>query len=95
LRIFWCPQLLTVPHAQHRGKVRVVNDCSVEERAYIKILAAGKHMTTSEYFLSMAKEELASKSKVPNKTTLSAHQDALDAEGTAYDSMDHFGLIWG
>ena len=36
----------------------------------------------------MAKEELAS--KVPNKTTLSAHKEALEGGGTSYDSMDAF-----
>lgn len=76
--------------AQHHQKVRVVIDCSMEERAYIKMLAARKHMTISEYFLSMAKKELESKSKVPNKTTLAAHREALDGGGTAYDSMDDF-----
>jgi len=47
-------------------------------------------MTINEYFLSMAKEALASKSKVPNKTTVAAHQEALDGGGTACDSMDDF-----
>ena len=41
------------PHQQ--GKVRVVIECSLDERAYIKMLAARKHMTISEYFLSMEK----------------------------------------
>lgn len=76
---------------QHRhNKVRVVIDCSVEERAYIKMLAARKHMTISEYFLSFAKEELGSKPKIPNKTTLEAHQEALEDGGTSYESMDDF-----
>lgn len=75
---------------QHHHKVRVVIDCSAEERAYIKMLAARKHMTISEYFLSFAKEELASKPKIPNKTTLEAHQEALEGGGTSYESMDDF-----
>lgn len=81
--------------AQHHGKVRVVIDCSVEERAYIKMLAARKHMTISEYFLSITKEELSRKSLVPNKTTLAAHQEALDGGGTAYNSMDDFWTDMG
>jgi hypothetical protein len=75
---------------QHRHKVRVVIDCSAEERAYIKMLAARKHMTISEYFLSFGMEELASKPKIPNKTTLEAHQEALEGGGTSYESMDDF-----
>ena len=54
------------------------------------MLAALKRMTISEYFLSMAKEELASRSKDPNNKTLAAHQEALASGGTAYDSMDDF-----
>jgi hypothetical protein len=84
---------MTAQH--HREKVRVVIDCSAEERAYIKMLAASKHMTISEYFLSLAKEELENKSKIPNKTTLEAHQEALDGKGTAYDSMDDFWVDMG
>jgi hypothetical protein len=75
---------------QHHHKVRVVIDCSAAERAYIKMLAARKHMTISEYFLSFAKEELASKPKIPNKTTLEAHQEALEGGGTSYESIDAF-----
>lgn len=75
---------------QHRHKVRVVIDCSPEERAYIKMLAARKQMTISEYFLSFAKEELSSKTKIPNDTTLKAHREALKDGGTSYDSMDDF-----
>lgn len=74
----------------HPHKVRVVIDCSTQERAYIKMLAARKQMTISEYFLSFAKEDLVKKSKIPNQTTLEAHQEALEGGGTSYDSMDDF-----
>jgi hypothetical protein len=77
-------------HQRHHEKVRVVIDCTSEERAYIKMLAARKHMTISEYFLSFAKEELAGRPKIPNKTTLDAHQEALEGGGTSYESMDDF-----
>jgi hypothetical protein len=81
--------------AHHHERVRVVIDCSVEERAFIKMLAAQKHLTISEYFLSMAKKELENKSKIPNDVTLAAHQEALDGGGTAYDSMDDFWADMG
>ncbi len=58
---------------QHHEKVRVVIDCSSEERAYIKMLATRKHMTISAYFLSLAMEEIENKFIVLNKTTLAAH----------------------
>lgn len=77
-------------HKHHHEKVRVVIDCTQEERAYIKMLAAQKRMTISEYFLSFAKDELAGKLKIPNETTLEAHQEALEGGGTSYESMDDF-----
>lgn len=52
-------------------------------------------MTISEYVLSLTKEELAGNSKIPNKTTLEAHQEALDGKGTVYDSMDDFWTDMG
>lgn len=75
---------------QNENKVRVVIECSLEERACIKMLAACKHETISEYFLSKVKEDLASKPKIPNKTTLEAHQDVLDGKSISYDSMEDF-----
>lgn len=77
-------------HQHHHERVRVVIDCTLEERAYIKMLAAKKHMTISQYFLSFAKKEIFRKSKIPNKTTLDAHQEALEGGGTSYESMDDF-----
>lgn len=84
---------MTTP--QHHQKVRVVIDCSQEERAYIKMLAARKHMTISEYFLSFARDELAEKARIPNKTTLDAHKEALEGDGTSYDSMSDFWADMG
>lgn len=74
----------------HQDKVKVVIDCSVEERAYIKMLAAHKHMTISEYFLSFAKGELAEKSRIPNKETLASMKELDEGGGTEYTSMDAF-----
>lgn len=79
----------------HHDRVKVVIDCSIEERAYIKMLAARRHMTISEYFLSFAKKELSTRPKIPNKTTLAAHQEALDGGGTEYASMDDFWTDMG
>jgi len=81
-------------HKQHH-KVRLVIDCSIEERAFVKMLAARKHMTISEYFLSFAKEELSGKPKIPNETTLEAHNEALNDGGTAYETMDDFWVDMG
>ena len=75
---------------QHSHKVRVVIDCSENERSHIKMLAARKHMTISEFFLSYTKRELSRILKIPNETTLKAHQEALEDGGTSYESMDDF-----
>jgi|EndMetStandDraft_5_1072996.scaffolds.fasta_scaffold38331_4 alpha-mannosidase len=78
------------PHHQH-DKVRVVIECSLDERACIKMLAARKHMTISEYFLSMAKEEMIRKQpNLPNKETLAAMNELDEGGGHSFDSMEDF-----
>lgn len=74
----------------HHDKVRVVIECSTDERAYIKMLAARKHMTISEYFLSMAKEEMTKKTKTPNKETLAAMKELDEGGGHSFESLDDF-----
>lgn len=76
-------------HHQY-DKVRVVIECSLNERACIKMLAARKHMTISEYFLSMAKEEMVNKPKIPNKETLAAMKELDEGGGHSFESMEDF-----
>lgn len=71
-------------------KVRVVIECSMNERACIKMLAARKHMTISEYFLSMAKEEMTQKTKIPNKETLKAMKELEEGGGHSFESLEDF-----
>ncbi len=48
-------------------------------------------MTISEYFLSMAKKELANKSKkIPNKETLAAMKELDEGSGHSFESMEDF-----
>lgn len=81
--------MATQQHHQS-DKVRVVIECTLDERAYIKMLAARKHMTISEYFLSMAKEEMPKKSKIPNKETLAAMKELDEGGGHSFDSIEDF-----
>lgn len=74
----------------HHDKVRVVIECTLDERAHIKMLAARKHMTISEYFLSMAKKEMSSKHKIPNKETLAAMKELDEGGGHSFESLDDF-----
>lgn len=75
---------------QESDKVRVVIECSLNERACIKMLAARKHMTISEYFLAMAKKEMTVKSKTPNKDTLAAMKELDEGDGHAFESIEDF-----
>lgn len=79
----------TEPHHQH-NKVRVVIECTLDERARIKMLAARKHMTISEYFLSMAKKEMTTKTKIPNKDTLAAMKELDEGGGHSFESIEDF-----
>ena len=75
---------------QGKNKVRVVIECSLDERAYIKMLAARKHMTISEYVLSIAKKEAPQKSKAPNKETFEAMKELDEGKGHSFESLDDF-----
>lgn len=77
------------PNHQH-DKVRVVIECSVKERACIKMLAARKQMTISEYFLSKAKEEILKSSKTSRKTTLEAMKELDGGGGHSFGSLEDF-----
>jgi hypothetical protein len=63
------------------------------------MLAARKHMTLSEYFLSMVKSDIAAmpkapsktkKAKTPNKKTLEAMKELDEGGGYSFDSFDDF-----
>ena len=75
---------------QSHDRTKVTFDCSVEEKTYIKMLAAKANMTLGEFVLSYLRTDFPSKKKKPNKTTLAAHKDALKGKGTRYENMDDF-----
>lgn len=79
---------------QHHDKVRVVIECSLDERACIKMLAARKHMTISEFVLSMARDEmvekLPGKSKMPNKKTKAAMKELEEGGGHSFKTLEDF-----
>lgn len=75
---------------QHHNKVRVVIECTLDERAYIKMLAARKQMTISEYFLSIAKKEMTRKTKIPNQETLAAMKELDEGGGHSFESLEDF-----
>lgn len=68
-------------------KVKVTIECTPDERAYIKMLAAKAHLNLSEFILSYLRSDFPRK---PNKDTLKAHEEALRGEGTDCKNLDDF-----
>lgn len=73
----------------HHNKAKVTIDCTVDERAYIKILAAKAHMNLSEFILSYLRKDFPQERK-PNKTTLDAMRESKDGKGIKCDSIEDF-----
>lgn len=82
----------TQSHAQnphHSDKAKVTIDCTVDERAYIKMLAAKAHMNLSEFILSYLRKDFPQEKK-SNKTTLDAMRESKEGKGIKCDSMEDF-----
>ena len=73
-------------HAHH-DKVKVTIECTADERAYIKMLAAKAHLNLSDLVLSYLRTDFPRK---PNKETLKAHEEALNGGGVDCDNLDDF-----
>jgi hypothetical protein len=76
----------THSHA-HNEKVKVTIECTPDERAYIKMLAAKAHLNLSDLILSYLRTDFPRK---PNKETLEAHEEALKGGGVDCESLDDF-----
>ena len=76
----------THSHAHH-DKVKVTIECTADERAYIKMLAAKAHLNLSDLVLSYLRTDFPRK---PNKETLKAHEEALNGGGVDCDSLEDF-----
>lgn len=73
---------------RHRSKAKVTIDCTVDERAYIKMLAARAHMNLSEFVLSYLRKDFPQEK--PNKTTLDAMRESKTKKGIKCDSLEDF-----
>lgn len=84
-------------HSQHRhGKVRLTVECSFDERTYIKMLAAKKHMTISEFLLASVREMIpCSPAHEPNAETIEALQDSREGKLESYKNLDEFWKAMG
>ncbi len=80
----------------HSEKVRLTVECSVDERTYIKMLAAKKHMTISELLLASLREILPRKnSKEPNAETIESLKESRKGKLESYKTVDDFWKAMG
>ena len=66
---------MTMQSYQHHHKVRVVIECSSVERARLKMRAAQKHMTLSQYVLDVTKEDI---------------RELEESDSHSFESLDDF-----
>lgn len=72
----------------HHDRAKVTIDCTVDERAYIKMLAAKAHMNLSEFILSYLRKDFPE--KTPNKETLEAMKESEEGRGIKCESIEDF-----
>lgn len=77
----------------HREKVKMTIECTPDERAYIKMLAAKAHLNLSDLVLSYLSKDFPSRK--PNKETLAAMKKLDEGGGIEYTSMDDFWADMG
>lgn len=77
-------------HAQnHHDRAKVTIDCTADERAYIKMLAAKARMNLSEFILSYLRKDFPQDRKT-NKVTLDAMRESKEGKGMKCESMEDF-----
>ena len=75
----------------HHEKVRLTVECSLDERMYIKMLAAKKHMTISELLLSSFRKLMPpTRSAEPNAETREALKESREGKLESYKTLDDF-----
>lgn len=77
-------------HSQsHHDKVKVTFECTLDERMYIKMLAAKAHLNLSDFILSHLRSDFPQERK-PNKETVEAIQELKEGRGIKCESIDDF-----
>lgn len=71
----------------HYDKVKMTIECTPNERAYIKMLAAKEHLNLSDLILSYLRKDFP---HIPNKETQAAIKELDDGGGHSFDSIDDF-----
>lgn len=88
---------MSAQHQQHHhDKVRLTVECTIDERTYIKMLAAKKHKTISEFLLTPLRESMPSpKVKKPNDETAKALKESREGKLESYKTLDDFWNAMG
>jgi hypothetical protein len=76
----------------NQEKVKVTIECTPDERAYIKMLAAKAHLNLSELVLSYLRTDFPRR---PNKETLASMNELDEGKGIVYESIDDFWAAMG
>lgn len=77
-------------------KVRLTVECSFEERTYIKMLAAKKHVTISELLLAPLRSKLPlKKAHKPNAETIKALKESREEDLESYETVEDFWIAMG
>lgn len=80
----------------HRDKVRLTVECSLDERTYIKMLAAKKHMTISEFLLTTVRKVMPhTGGHEPNDETIAALKESREGDLESYKTLDDFWKAMG
>ena len=85
-----------VMQQQHHDKVRLTVECTFDERMFIKMLAAKRHVTISELLLDSVRKVIpAKKNKTPNKETIHALKQSRKSKLKSYDNLENFWEAMG
>ncbi len=80
----------------HDHKVRLTVECSFDERTYIKMLAAKKHVTISELLLAPLRNILPTEdTRKPNAETIEALEESRNGKLESYETLDDFWNAMG
>lgn len=84
-------------HARSRDqKVRLTVECSFDERTYINMLAAKKHVTISELLLAPLRTILPSEENhAPNAETQEALRESREEKLVSYETVEDFWKAMG
>lgn len=76
----------------HSNKVKLTFECTADERAYIKILAAKEHLNLSDLILSYLRKDFP---RQPNKETIEALEESRKGKLKSYKNLDEFWEAMG